>query len=321
MAGVELSVVIPAYNARRTIDATIGSVLAQTRRDFELIVVDDGSSDDTPERVAAHAERDRRVRLIQQANAGTAGARNTGSAEATGRLISMLDNDDLWMPNYLERAVAALDGAPEAGFAYGDAWLLNESVGRIGRRTSFQHYAPLPDRAPAEELLLRLIEENFVLSPVTIRAAVLRETGGFSEEIQGADDWDLWLRIAAAGHTAVQAEGQVIVQRDRSDSQSKDLTMMFRNMVQVLERVGVAYEAPHAAHEAARARLAELRARLAREERGGPGAAARAVRLRIIAMGNRARPDRAWLEEPPPEVAAAFPDLARDYGRPASSAS
>src|SRR4051812_28108863 len=102
------SVAIPAYNAAATIAPALRSVLAQTRGDFEAIVVDDGSTDATAEAVGPFLE-DGRITLVQQENRGLSGARNTALASARGRYVSLLDSDDLWLPHYLERMGEALD--------------------------------------------------------------------------------------------------------------------------------------------------------------------------------------------------------------------
>ena len=141
------SVVVPAYNATRTIGATIGSILRQSHEDLELIVVDDGSSDGTPDLVREFGANDERLRLVEQPNKGTAGARNTGIGEARADLVAFLDNDDMWMPSYLEMMGAALERAPEAGFAYTDAWILNDATGRILKKPSLEHYETVPDPA------------------------------------------------------------------------------------------------------------------------------------------------------------------------------
>jgi len=108
----EVSVVIPAYNAGRTITAALASVFAQTYRDFEVIVVDDGSTDDTPRRLADWA--DYRVVVVRQPNSGPAHARNEAIARARGRLVAFLDADDIWLPRKLERQVAYYRRFPTA---------------------------------------------------------------------------------------------------------------------------------------------------------------------------------------------------------------
>src|SRR5215475_4737819 len=103
-----VTVVIPAYNAEATLDETLRSVRSQTHRALEILIVDDGSSDGTPEVALAHAAADPRVRLIQQSNGGVAAARNRGIEEARATLIAPVDADDLWAPTKIERQVAAL---------------------------------------------------------------------------------------------------------------------------------------------------------------------------------------------------------------------
>lgn len=126
-----ISVVIPAYNAERTLAETLESALAQTCRDIEVIVVNDGSSDQTSALVQAYAARDPRVRLVEQANGGVARARNHGVDAARGAYVAPLDADDLWHPAKLERQLRALRAAgPKAGLAYSWSWLI-DAEGRV----------------------------------------------------------------------------------------------------------------------------------------------------------------------------------------------
>ena len=133
------TVVMPAYDRAATIDSAIASVLAQTQPDFELIVVDDGSTDDTAARVTAAMAIDSRIQLVRQENRGPTGARNAAFERARGRHVSLLDSDDLWMPGYLERIGAALDAEPSAGFAYSDAWVLDDRTRKIHRSSALAH--------------------------------------------------------------------------------------------------------------------------------------------------------------------------------------
>ncbi len=104
-----VSVIVPSYNASRYISETLESVLSQTYRNFEVIVVDDGSKDNTPDIVADYARRDSRIRLVNQPNSGCGAARNRGIAEASGEFIAPLDADDVWYPQKLEKQVASLE--------------------------------------------------------------------------------------------------------------------------------------------------------------------------------------------------------------------
>ena len=162
----QFSVIVPAYNAEKTIEGTLRSVLAQTATDLELIVVDDGSADSTPSLVAAIGATDSRVELITQSNQGTAGARNTGITRASSGYVSFLDNDDLWMPGYLEAMGHALDAAPGAGFAYCDAWTLVDASSRIRRQTELERRPGPSPTAAWEEVFMALATRNFVMSSV-----------------------------------------------------------------------------------------------------------------------------------------------------------
>ena len=303
------SVVVPAYNSMRTIEATLDSILAQTVADLELIVVDDGSSDQTPEFVRSLAVADPRVRLIEQANARTAAARNTGIAAARADLVSFLDHDDLWLPGYLEAMNAALDRHPEAGFAFTDAWLLDEPVNRFRRRTALEHYPAVPELISSQELLERLVSRvNFVMSSATVRRVVLEKVDGFDAGIRGVDDWDIWIRIAAAGYPAAKADGCQLIQRDHPTSQSKDDAMMFRSMGEVLELVAKSYEVSEEIRSLAREQIVANDADLGAitGQRTIAGAVLRA-RSGFARMRGRLR--GGWLSEPPEEIRRHLPEL------------
>jgi glycosyltransferase involved in cell wall biosynthesis len=253
--GVPLSVVVPAFNAERTIAATIRSVLGQTRADFELIVVDDGSSDRTPE-IAGRFAEDPRVRLVRQQNAGPAAARNRGIDEAGGEYVSFLDHDDLWMPEYLERMAAALDGVPEAGFAYADGWVVDDESGRVRRGTALE-IAGAPAERPADptEFLAALLHRTFIRSATTIRSDALAEAGGFDPALDGVDDFDLWSRILLRGRRAVQAPGMLVIFRAHSESLSRDALRMCVARREVVRRLAEDYGAPAEISAAAAAQV------------------------------------------------------------------
>lgn len=310
MTNPEFSVVVPAYNATRTIAATVGSVLGQTVTDFELIVVDDGSTDGTPELIERSAGGDQRVRLIRQENQGTAGARNTGLHSARGGFVSLLDNDDAWLPQYLEVVRQAFRVSPTAGIAFSDAWILDDPSGLVHRRTSLEYFPSgyLPDQMTpisADRFLALLLEVNFITaSTVTLRKETIDRVGGFDPSIRGVDDYDLWLRVGAAGYGAIQAAGRPAILRDRNDSQSKDLLMMYRSMYDVLTR----FSAEHRVDPSLRAGLdrrlkAERRTigALAGERRAA--AAAERLRRRIASLRRRLR-SRSELGPAPAEVAS-----------------
>ena len=190
-----VSVIVPARNAQAYIATAIASACAQTHRNLEVLVVDDGSRDRTGAVVRALAECDRRVRLLTQRHQGVAAARNRAILEARGQYIAPLDADDIWFPHKLERQVQALHAQPGAGLAY--AWSVD--VDEYGRLTGGYYAHELPSSVRAA-----LIYRNVVgcSSVPLIRRACLEQAGLYDESgyalngVQGCEDLDLYLRIA-----------------------------------------------------------------------------------------------------------------------------
>ena len=303
--------VIPAYNAKATIAGTLRSVFAQTEGDFELIVVDDGSADETPDVVRGFAD-DPRLRLIEQDNQGTAGARNTGIDAARGRYVSFLDNDDFFMPLYLERIGAALDSAPDAGFAYADGWMVDEPSRRVHRLTSLQTLgAPANPPDDPDGLLRSLVERVFIRSATTMRRTVLTQVGGFDPEVSGVDDFDLWARILLAGHGAVRAPGMLLVYRDRPDSLSKQGQRMADAVATVSGRIAAAPGASPELRAAALERKAYAE-RMSSSISGADRGRGALLRARLV-LGRAYRAltaRRRFLATPPAQLVAAIGDPA-----------
>jgi glycosyltransferase involved in cell wall biosynthesis len=200
---ITVSVVIPAYNAARFIGGAIESVLAQTYADYEVIVVDDGSRDQTADVVSGFGQR---VRLIAQANAGASAARNRGVREAAGSWIAFLDSDDEWQPSHLEVLLARAASAPEAHLVYG------------GKITVDQHGEVVPWKPsfPSGWIFGDLVEDCLITtSTIIVRSATLRGLGGFAEkpEFRVAEDWDLYLRLAASHQIAAAPDTCVTYRR------------------------------------------------------------------------------------------------------------
>ena len=186
-----VSIVVPAWNAEGFIRRTLDAVAAQTFRDFELIVVDDGSSDKTKETVDAWlAEKGVAGRCIQQENKKIAGARNTGIRAASAGLISFLDHDDLWFPDKLAKVMAEFDAHPET-----DLVCHQENVVKDGALVGVTRNGPwVPD------MYEQLLFEGNALSPsaTTVKRSKLLEAGLFREEpeFNTVEDYDLWMRLA-----------------------------------------------------------------------------------------------------------------------------
>jgi glycosyltransferase involved in cell wall biosynthesis len=184
---VRVSVVVPAYNRADYLGEALDSALAQDYAAFEVVVVDDGSTDGTPAVLARYGDR---IRVHRQANAGQSAAINRGVEMARGDLIALLDSDDAWLPGKLARQVPLLDAAPDAGLLYAAL----EFMDGAGRTIT----DPRPPRAtPSGQVLAELLEGNFIRTPTAIfRRALFLEAGGYDTALRCANDWDLWLRLA-----------------------------------------------------------------------------------------------------------------------------
>ncbi|MBZ0290255.1 MAG: glycosyltransferase, partial [Anaerolineae bacterium] len=186
-----VSVIVPSYNQGRYVAETVESVLAQTYPHVEIIVVDDGSTDDTRERLSVYAPR---ILCISQPNKGLSGARNTGLAASRGRYVLFLDSDDLLLPTALEKLASILDQDAGCGLAY-CAWRQISADGQ----TALGEVHPRQSGHVLKALLLR--DFFFFGSSALIRREALERVGPFDESLPWGDDADMWLRIAHAGYT------------------------------------------------------------------------------------------------------------------------
>jgi glycosyltransferase involved in cell wall biosynthesis len=190
------SVLIPAYNAAATLEAALDSVNAQSFRGFEIVVVDDGSTDGTAEIAHRFAKQQPslRVTVIQQPNGGQAAARNAAARVATGSWLSLLDADDIWYPDKLAAVAAEAAASPGAAIICHDMHAEDD-------QGNTRHLSCRPSLPVTYEHLLFASENSIFASGATVRADVFRRVGAFAEdrELQGVEDYDLWLRIAKCG--------------------------------------------------------------------------------------------------------------------------
>lgn len=184
-----VSAVVITYNYARFLPDAIESVLSQTYENLEIVVVDDGSTDQTPETVGRYENRG--VRYVRRRHAGPGQARNAGVAVTSGPVIAFLDGDDAWLPDRVALEVAHLEKHPELALVGGHAFACDEAL----RPTNVVH-VPKKD---AGHMLERLLVHNVVLNPssVLIRRTALQAVGGFSE-IPVGQDWDTWIKVAEA---------------------------------------------------------------------------------------------------------------------------
>lgn len=188
-----VSVIVPAYNSSATIGDAIGSVVAGSYTDFEIVVCDDASTDDTV--AVIEAIDDERLRLVRSPeNAGPAAARNHALRHASGELVTFLDADDRWLPAFLAEQVALHDREAPVGIVACDAWLVDDQGERAGRHSEL---------VGTGTDLTAMLRANRVFISALCPRAVVDEAGGFSSECFGSEDHDLWLRILENGHRLV----------------------------------------------------------------------------------------------------------------------
>lgn len=182
-----ISVVIPTYNYGHFVTEALGSVLAQTYPAREIIVVDDGSTDDTSEKLQPYENR---IRYIHQENQGLPAARNTGIRAACGEFIALLDSDDLWHPRKLEAQVHHLNRSPEVGLVAADVLRdMRNGWPEVGDHSSM----------PAHPVTVKdlLVRSRFGPSSVLVRKGCFDAVGLFDPELRSAEDRDMWIRIAS----------------------------------------------------------------------------------------------------------------------------
>ena len=222
----KVSVVIPTFNYGRYVGEAIASVLAQTHMDIELVVVDDGSTDNTAEVVGRFP--DPRLRYVRQENRGLAGARNTGIRESSAEYIGFLDSDDSWLPRRLERQLPLLED-DAVGHVCCGYFVKDESAGTIVTR------APSPLRG---DVLRTLAVENRIAGSATtslIRRSLFDRIGLFDETLRACEDWDVWLRLARVTRFDYVDEPLATI-RLHSSNMMRETDRMESSMTRVIRR-------------------------------------------------------------------------------------
>jgi glycosyltransferase involved in cell wall biosynthesis len=180
-----VSIVLPTYNRSRLVCRAIDSVLAQSYRAFELIVVDDGSTDDTKNRLESYGDR---ITVIHQANRGVSAARNAGIQAASGPFIALLDSDDVWLPQKLERQIAFFRTCPGAVICQTEEIWIRKGVRVNPGKRHKKHSGMIFEKT----LPLCLVSPSAVM----LRKSLFDEVGLFDESLPACEDYDLWLRIS-----------------------------------------------------------------------------------------------------------------------------
>jgi glycosyltransferase involved in cell wall biosynthesis len=222
----KVSVIIPAYNQGHYLGEAIQSVLDQTFSDFEAIIVDDGSTDNT--RKVAQAITDSRFHYIFQENRGLSGARNTGIKNSQGPYLTFLDSDDLFLPEKLTLLVNELENKPEFGFVAGQAIPIDEYGRRIGKIFK----TPLP-----EDGCQLLLGNPLHVGSVLLRRSWQERVGYFDEGLRSYEDWDMWLRLAREGCNMGWVPHPVSLYRFHTAQMTRNGIRMTKSTFAVLSKV------------------------------------------------------------------------------------
>lgn len=269
-----VSVIVPTFNCARFIGAALESVLAQSYRDYEVIVVDDGSTDDTGAVLDAWKGR---ISYLLQTNQGPAAARNRAVALSNGEFIAYLDADDLWLPGKLAQQVAFLDEHPECGLVHGEVGVIDESGQLL-----YERYRNARGRVVLRgHCATELLKHSVIHMPTVIeRRRSYDESGGFDEGLRYAEDYLHWLRLAINGHAFGYIDEPLALYRWRAGSLARDGTADARRS-EALLRVYGSLLSDHNARS--RLRMEDLKA-----TRGQIAALHRSLSYEYRQMGQRA---------------------------------
>lgn len=246
--GPSISVVIPAYNRENSIETAIRSTLTQTLPPSEVVVVDDGSKDQTAARVEAYG--DPRVRLVRQENGGISAARNTGIREARSTWIAFQDSDDEWLPKKLERQFEALAAAPDSVACYcgmlivGTADASEPGAGR----TEATYHPPSSLKLVSGRILPTLMRDNPISTQTLVsKRETLIRLGLFDTALKSLVDWDLAIRLASSGDIEFVDE-PLAIQHFSQNSITRDTEKRVQSWIHMLEKYRALFEADRPAH-------------------------------------------------------------------------
>jgi len=227
-----VSVIMPAYNSGQLIRRSIQSVIGQTYKRWELIVINDGSKDNTAEIVSEMAAVDPRIKLITQKNGGIGRSRNSGYNHASGEWLAYLDHDDLWTPDKLEKQMHVAGQNPSYDVLFCGGWFFY-----IDDLTNLVDYKTIYGEFSAERMFLRQLEENYIPTlAVVVKKSILEKIGPWDESkaIQGCDDYDYWFRMAQVNATFYGLNDKLFYYRKHGSNYSNDVSKMLTAEAHVL---------------------------------------------------------------------------------------
>jgi glycosyltransferase involved in cell wall biosynthesis len=226
-----VSVTIPTYNCARFLGQSIATVLSQTYTDHEIIVVDDGSTDDTRQVLAQFNDK---IRYFYQPNGGLSSARNLALAQVRGEFIAYLDADDLWYPHRLEVEVAFLDAHPECGLVHSDVTVIDEGDHVLHRRFNAETRREWPEGDCVLDLLRRC---HIQVPTVLERRACVERVGTFDRRLKTAQDYLHWIRIAMEGMAIGYVAEPLAMYRRTPSSLSSSPRRLFEDLVIIFEEL------------------------------------------------------------------------------------
>lgn len=259
-----VSVIIPTFNCARFLGRAIESALTQTYTDHEIVVVDDGSTDDTADVLSRFEQR---VTCLRQSNRGVTPARYFALSHSSGELIAYLDADDVWYPEKLEMQVAFLDAHAECGIVHTDVTIIDEIDRTLHRRFNVETGRPVPRGAGVTELL----QHNHIELPTVVQRRQCLERIGFDERVGGAGDYLQWILTVMEGLAIGYLDEPLTMYRRRRDSMQTNRRKALEELVLLFEILlgekELARRFGPAAADIARARLQALQRELAYRER------------------------------------------------------
>lgn len=221
-----ISVIVPAFNAAETIGEALESALSQSVPALEIVVSDDGSTDDL---LGALRPFEPHVRVVSGVNAGLATARNRAASVARGEVLALLDADDVWLPDRIRAIGAAASLRPDLSILTTDATVIRDGDG--GTERYYESRAFEIDDQPGG-----ILRENFIFGAGAIRTNAFREVGGYTPGVRYAEDWDLWVRLVLRGHRAGLIEAPLYRYRRRANSLSGQKVDLALGVLEMLER-------------------------------------------------------------------------------------
>jgi glycosyltransferase involved in cell wall biosynthesis/O-antigen ligase len=226
-----ISVIIPAYNIENYISKTIESVLSQTYKNLEIIIVDDGSTDNTNNIIQKYAKKEKRIIVLSQNNKGPSAARNLGFSVAKGEYLCIIDGDDIMLPEKIESQACLLESNPSIGFTYSKVYYFKDKINDI-------YIRDLAAIDGSDLVHQKLLKYGTFITPnsVFFRKNVFDQFGGFDESLRSSEDFDYWLSLSKRGVNFLHQDKYLTLCRIREGSATSNSIVIYSTLITVFER-------------------------------------------------------------------------------------